>query len=129
MGQVPERLLPSIEKPPELDLKPFPSHLRYAYLGESETLQIIISLSLSKEKRENLLRVLCAHKTAIELTLANIRGISPSLCMHRILMEDNYKLTIEAQRCLNPSMIEVVRKKILKWLNAGVIYLISIAHR
>ena len=42
--------------------------------------------------------------------------------MHRILLEDGHKLSIEAQRRLNPTMKEVVRKEALKWLDTGVIY-------
>ena len=45
--------------------------------------------------------------------------------MHKILMEDNYKPTIEHQRRLNPAMKEIVKKEVLKWLNAGFIYAIS----
>ncbi|XP_062103296.1 uncharacterized protein LOC133814340 [Humulus lupulus] len=102
-----------------------PDHLRYAYLGEKETLPVIVSSFLSEVEEEKLLRVLRAHKTAIGWTLADIRGISPSTVMHRILMEDEVKPTIDAQRRLNPTMKEVVRKEILKWLDAGVIYPIS----
>ena len=40
-------------------------------------------------------------------------------------MEEDNKLTVDAQRCLNPSMKEVVQKELLKWLDAGVIYPIS----
>ena len=47
------------------------------------------------------------------------------MCMHRILLEDGYKLLVEAQRRLHPTMKEVVRKEVLKWLDARVIYLIS----
>ena len=45
--------------------------------------------------------------------------------MHRILLEDGYKSSVEEQRRLNPTMKEVVRKEVLKWLDAGVIYPIS----
>ena len=45
--------------------------------------------------------------------------------MHRILLEDTYKPSVEAQRRLNPTMKEVVRKEVLKWLDAGVTYPIS----
>ena len=45
--------------------------------------------------------------------------------MHRILLEDGHKPSVEAQRRLNPTMKEVVRKKVFKWLDAGVIYPIS----
>ena len=47
------------------------------------------------------------------------------MCMHRILLEDGHKPSVEAQRRLNPTMKEVVRKEVLKWLDTGVIYPIS----
>ena len=42
--------------------------------------------------------------------------------MHRILLEDGAKATREAQRRLNPPMMDVVKKEILKLLKVGVIY-------
>ena len=45
--------------------------------------------------------------------------------MHKILLEENEKTSIEHQRRLNPIMKEVVRKEVLNWLNAGFIYAIS----
>ena len=45
--------------------------------------------------------------------------------MHKILLEENAKTSIEHQRRLNPVMKKVVRKEVLKWLNAGFIYEIS----
>ena len=42
-----------------------------------------------------------------------------------IMLEDGYKPSVEAQRRLNPTMKEVIRKEVLKWLDAGVIYPIS----
>ena len=56
---------------------------------------------------------------------SDIKGISLSVCMHRILMEENYKPSIQPQCRLNPTMKEVVRKKVLKLLDAGIIYPIS----
>ena len=44
---------------------------------------------------------------------------------HRILLEDGHKPPVDAHRRLNPTMKEVVRKEVLKWLDAGVIYPIS----
>ena len=69
-----------------------------------------------------MLRVLRDHKAAIGWSLADLKGIRPSMCMHRILLEDSYKPSMEAQRRLNPTMKEVVKKEVLKWLDAGVIY-------
>ena len=45
--------------------------------------------------------------------------------MQKIPLNDNVKTYIEHQRRLNPVMKEVVRKEVLKWLNAGFIYAIS----
>ncbi|KAI9100843.1 hypothetical protein K1719_024205 [Acacia pycnantha] len=118
-------LKPSIEVPPVLELKPLPSHLKYTYLGDSNTLPVIISSTLSNLQEEKLLRVLREHKHAIGWTIADIKGISPSICMHKILLEDDHKTSIEHQRRLNPIMKEVVKKEILKWLSAGIVYPIS----
>ena len=45
--------------------------------------------------------------------------------MHKILLEENEKSSIEHQTRLNLVMKEVVRNKVLKWLNARFIYAIS----
>ncbi|KAM1127936.1 hypothetical protein ACFX2B_037438 [Malus domestica] len=56
---------------------------------------------------------------------ADIKGISPTTCMHRILLEEGSKTSREAQRRLNPPMMEVVKKEIIKLLDCGVVYPIS----
>ncbi|CAN6584176.1 unnamed protein product [Malus baccata var. baccata] len=119
------KLLPSVTQAPVLELKPLPDHLKYVFLGDNETLPVIVSSSLTAIEEEKLIRVLKEHKTAIGWTLADIRGISPTTCMHRILLEEGAKPTREAQRRLNPPMMEVVKKEIIKLLNCGVIYPIS----
>ncbi|XP_075095107.1 uncharacterized protein LOC142173419 [Nicotiana tabacum] len=116
---------PSIEKAPNLELKPLPPHLQYAYLGSSDTLPVIISAHLSKLQEEKLLRVLREHKRAIGWTMSDIKGVSPAFCMHKILMEDGHKPSVEHQRRLNPIMKEVVRKEVIKWLDAGIVFPIS----
>ncbi|CAN6579294.1 unnamed protein product [Malus baccata var. baccata] len=118
-------LLPSVIQAPVLELKPLPDHLKYAFLGEEETLPIIVSSSLTALEEEKLIRVLKEHKTAIGWTLADIKGISPTTCMHRIFLEEGAKPTREAQCRLNPPMMEVVKKEIIKLLDCGVIYPIS----
>ena len=69
-----------------------------------------------------MLRVLRDHKATIGWSLADLKGIRPYMCMQHILLEDGYKPSVEAQRRLNPTMKEVVRKEVLKWLDARVIY-------
>ena len=72
--------------------------------------------------------ILKIHKEAIGWTIADLKGISPSICMHHIYIEYNAKPTREMQRWLNPNMQEVVRKEVIKWLDAGIIYPISDSH-
>ena len=125
LGTSPSRPIPSIEQPPIMEEKSLLTHLRYTYLGTSSTLLVIISSLLSQIEEERLLRVLREHKGAIGWSLADIKGIRPSMCMHGIMLEDDNKPTIESQRRLNPTMKEVVKKEVLKWLDIGVIYPIS----
>jgi hypothetical protein len=120
-----KKLLPSILQAPELELKPLPDNLKYVFIGDNNTLPVIIAKGLTSAQEEKLVKLLCDHKTAIGWTLADIKGISPSMCMHHILLEDNAKSTREMQRRLNSPMIEVVKAEILKLLDAGVIYPIT----
>ena len=122
-----EKIQDSIEaKPnPKLELKQLPSHLRYAFLGDSSIFPVIISAHLSTEQEKKLLHVLKKHKRALGWSIDDIKGISPSICMHKILMEENYKPSIEHQRRLNPNMKELVRAEVMKLLDAGIIYPIS----
>ncbi|CAN6723523.1 unnamed protein product [Malus baccata var. baccata] len=69
------KLLPSIIQAPILELKPLPSHLKYIFLGENETLPAIISSSLTAQEEEKLLRVLKEFKSALGWTLADDRSI------------------------------------------------------
>ncbi|KAL0292524.1 UNVERIFIED_CONTAM: Retrovirus-related Pol polyprotein from transposon.6, partial [Sesamum radiatum] len=104
---------------PTLELKELPKHLKYAFLGENDTLPVIISSKLSTLEEEKLIRVLREFREAIGWTIADIKGLSPSTCMHRILLEEGAKPSRDAQRRLNPPMMEVVKKEILKLLDAG----------
>ncbi|XP_048446064.1 uncharacterized protein LOC125479942, partial [Pyrus x bretschneideri] len=90
-----------------IKLKPVPDHLKYVFLGDNETLPVIVSSSLTAQEEDKLIRVLKEHKSAIGWTLADIKGISPTTCMHRILLEEGAKPSREAQRRLNPPMLEV----------------------
>ena len=70
------------------------------------------------------METLIKHKEAIAWSVEDLKGINPSICMHKILMEENERTLIEHQRRLNPMMKEVVKKEVLKWLNDGFIYAI-----
>ena len=45
-----EKLLPSIQQAPKLELKPLPTHLKYAFLGDKETLPMIIAKGLESNQ-------------------------------------------------------------------------------
>ena len=96
--------------------------MKYVFLGEKDTLPVIIAKELTPLQEKRLIRVLREHKTTIGWTITDIKGISQSMCMHRILLEEGSKPTREEQRRLNPPMMEVVKKEILKLLDVGVIY-------
>ena len=86
---------------------------------------MIISAELTKDQEEQLIVVLKKFKKAIGWTIADIRGISPSFCMHKVILEEGERARIDGQRRLNPIMKEVMRKEVIKWLDAGIIYPIS----
>ena len=52
------KILPSMEQPPTLELKPLPSHLKYVYLERDGKLPIIISALLTDEQEQKLLQVI-----------------------------------------------------------------------
>ncbi|KAG7536924.1 Ribonuclease H-like superfamily [Arabidopsis suecica] len=112
-------------KAPKVDLKPLPQGLRYAFLGTNSTYPVIINAALNDDEVNLLLSELRKYRRAIGYSLSDIKGISPSLCNHRIHLENESYSSIEPQRRLNPNLKEVVKKEILKLLDADVIYPIS----
>ncbi|GJT71894.1 reverse transcriptase domain-containing protein [Tanacetum coccineum] len=116
---------PSIEEPPELELKDLPSHLEYAFLEGTDKLPVIISKELKDEEKAALLKVLKSHKRAIAWKISDIKGIDPSFCTHKILMEDDFKPAVQHQRRVNLKIHEVIKKEVIKLLDAGLIYPIS----
>ena len=62
---------------------------------------------------------------ALGWSIADIKGISPSICMHKIILEPDTEPVRDKQGRLNPNMLEVVKKEIIKLLDFGMIYAIS----
>ncbi|KAI3465183.1 hypothetical protein Pfo_021846 [Paulownia fortunei] len=87
-------------------LKALLEHLRYEFLGANNTYPVIVSASLSPLEVEKLFHGLREHKSAIGWSILDLKVISPSIVMHKILMEESYKPSIEHQRRLNPTMKE-----------------------
>ena len=108
-----------------MKLKPLSDSLKYAFLGLDQTLSVIIASNLEPNQEEKLVEVLKSHKGAIGWSVADHKGISPSIYQHHIYIEENAKSSREMQRRLNPHMKEVVKNEVVKWLDAGIIYPIS----
>jgi hypothetical protein len=83
---------------------------------------VIISDKLSNDKTRRLVATLEKYQSIIGYSLKDLKGISPSLCTHRIPMEQDNKPVHEHHRWLNKAMREVVKKEVLKLLKAIVIY-------
>ncbi|GJZ97096.1 hypothetical protein Tco_0669430 [Tanacetum coccineum] len=75
------RLKPSSVEPLKLELKQLPEHLE-------------------------LLEVLRNHKGVIAWSITDIKGIDLSFCSHKILMEDEFKPSVQPQRRVNPNIKE-----------------------
>ncbi|CAA7014228.1 unnamed protein product [Microthlaspi erraticum] len=97
----------------------------YAFLGPNSTYPVIVNAELNNVELALLLCELRKYRKAIGYSLDDIPGISPDLCMHRIHLEDESMTSVEHQRRLNPNLKDVVKKEIMKLLDAGVIYAIS----
>ncbi|GJW31791.1 reverse transcriptase domain-containing protein [Tanacetum coccineum] len=88
-------------------------------------LELRIYLLILKDEKVRLLKVLKSHKRVIAWKISDIKGIDPQFCTHKILMEDHSKPAIQHQRRVNPKIHEVIKKEVIKLLDAGLIYSIS----
>ncbi|GKA96475.1 hypothetical protein Tco_0818570 [Tanacetum coccineum] len=115
----------SIDEPLEVKLKDLPPHLEYSFLEGNNKLPVIIAKDLSVKEKAALIKVLKSHKRSIAWKLSDIKGINPEFCTHKILMEEDYKPTVQHQRLVNLKIYDVIKKEVEKLLNAGLIYPIS----
>jgi hypothetical protein len=107
---------------PEVDLKPLPKGLKYKFLSPDKTYPVIVSDELSPEENEKLLNLLKKHRNVIRYSINDLNGLSPAFCTHRIPMEEQCKPVVDHQRRLTHAMSEVVKKEVIKLLDAGIIY-------
>ena len=68
-----------------------------------------------------MIEVLRDYQAAIGWSIADLKGINPSLCMYQFYTKVDAKPVRDMQRRLNPNMKEVVKKEVIKWL---VLYLL-----
>nr|GEZ27062.1 reverse transcriptase domain-containing protein [Tanacetum cinerariifolium] len=115
----------SIDEPPMVELKDLPPHLEYAFLEDDDKLPVIIAKDLKDEEKTALIKVLKSHKQALAWKLSDIKGINREFYTHKILIKDDFKPAVQHQRRVNPKIHEVIKKEVLKLLDAGLIYPIS----
>ncbi|GJT75962.1 reverse transcriptase domain-containing protein [Tanacetum coccineum] len=94
-------------------------------LHGTDKLPVIIAKNLKEDEKVRLLKVLKSHKRAIAWKISDIKGIDPQFYTHKILMKDDSKPEIQHQRRVNPKIHEVIKKEVIKLLDAGLIYPIS----
>ena len=82
---------------PVFDLKQLPNILKYAYLDEKKIYLVIISAKLLEHEEKKLLKTLKKHHAAIGYTLDDLKGISPTLCQHKIKLEKDAKPVVDYQ--------------------------------
>ena len=114
-----------LKEPQQLDLKPLPAELKYAFLEENEQCPVVISSLLTTAQEHNLLHLLKNNKQALGWKISDLKGINPSICTHHIYLEKESKAIRQPQRRLNPHLQEVVCIEVLKLLQASIIYPIS----
>ena len=72
--------------------------LKYSFLGCNNTKMVIISSKLDNDMEVKLLGVLERNSEAFAWSIEDIKGISPSICMHKIFMEEDHAPSIKHQR-------------------------------
>ena len=76
-------------------LKQLPENIKYIFLDTEEKCLAIIKSSLREVQEEELIKVLKKYKGAIGWAIEDLKGISPTVCMHKILMEDDQKPVVQ----------------------------------
>jgi len=72
----------------EVQLKSLPSHLRYEFFGSDHTFPAIVNTKLDEPQLEKFLDMLRKHRGVIDYTLDDINGISPSIFMYMIFIDE-----------------------------------------
>jgi hypothetical protein len=70
-----------------VELKQLPPGLQYVFLNGDHETPVISSDKLSNDETRSLVATLEKYRSFIGYSLKDLKGISPSLCTHRILME------------------------------------------
>ena len=76
---------------PSLELKELPKNLIYEFLDKEMNRPVIVNAILSQDETTQLLEILRKYPSALGYNISDLKGISPSVCMHQILLEKNSK--------------------------------------
>ena len=111
--------------PQKEELKPLPAHLKHSFLGNDKQFPVIISSKLDEQQEAELIDLLRKYRVVIGYSILDMKVVNSNICTHRIYLEEGSIPSREHQRRLNPHLQEVVKREILKLLDAGIIYPIS----
>ena len=92
------------KEPQQLELKPLPVELKYAFLEENRQCPVVISSLLTTSQEHNLLHLLKRNKQALGWKISDLKGINPTICTHHIYLEEESKAVRQPQRRLNPHL-------------------------
>ena len=76
-------------------MKELPSHLKYDFLEPEKWKLVIISTKLTENEEKRMLQILRKYKEAIAWLIEDLKGINPSICMNKILLNDDAKTSVE----------------------------------
>ena len=79
------------KEPQQLELKPLPVELKYAFLEENRQCPVVISSPLTTSQEHNLLHLLKRNKPALGWKISDLKGINPTICTHHIYLEEESK--------------------------------------
>ena len=79
------------KEPQQLELKPLPVELKYAFLEENGQCPVVISALLTTAQEHNLLHLLKRNKWALGWKISDLKGINPTICTHHIYLEEESK--------------------------------------
>lgn len=68
-----------------------PKNMIYEYLDEELNHSVIVNAYLNNNKTNQLLDVLRKYPSALGYTISDLKGISPFVCMHQIMLEVDSK--------------------------------------
>ena len=84
-----------------------------------------VNPKLTSTQMDQLKELLQNHEKAFSWDYGDIKGLSPTFCTHRIYINDGCLPLCQPQRKINPSLSEIVKTELKKFLDASFIYPIS----